>query len=51
MGRSCRTSNKEMALSIKMSQLGHYETILTLGTCIGNVVHAIFAWFYNYVWV
>ena len=23
----------------KMSQLGHYETIRTLGTCIGNIVH------------
>ena len=28
-----------MALLTKMSQLGHYETIRTLGTCIGNVVH------------
>ena len=28
-----------MALLTKMSQLGHYETIRTLGTSIGNVVH------------
>ena len=28
-----------MALSTKMSQLGHYETIRILGMCIGNVVH------------
>ena len=28
-----------LALSTKMSQLGHYETIHTLGMCIGNVVH------------
>ena len=25
-----------------MSQLGQYETIRTLGMCIGNVVHVIF---------
>ena len=25
-----------------MSQLGHYETIRTLGTCIRDVVHVIF---------
>ena len=31
-----------MALPTKMSQLGHYDTICTLGTCIGNVVHVIF---------
>ena len=29
----------KLALSTKMSQLGHYETIHTLGMCIGNVVH------------
>ena len=31
-----------MALLTKMSQLGHYETICTLGKCIGNVVNVIF---------
>ena len=30
------------ALSTKMSRLGHFETIRTQGTCIGNVVHVIF---------
>jgi hypothetical protein len=28
-----------LALSTKMSQMGHYETIRILGMCIGNVVH------------
>jgi hypothetical protein len=28
-----------LALSTKMSQLGHYETIRILGICIENVVH------------
>ena len=28
-----------MALSTKMSQLDHYETICILRMCIGNVVH------------
>ena len=31
-----------MALPTKLSQLGHYEIICTLGTCSGNVVHVIF---------
>ena len=31
-----RTSNFH---DYKMSQLGHYETIRTLGMCIGDVVH------------
>ena len=40
-----------MALPTKMSQLGHNDTIRTLGMCIGNVVHVIFVSFYNYLWV
>jgi hypothetical protein len=28
----------KLALSTKMSQMGHYETICILGMCIGNVV-------------
>jgi hypothetical protein len=28
-----------MGLSTKMSQIVHYETIRTLGTCIGNGLH------------
>ena len=31
-------------LSTKMSQLGHYETIYTLGMCIENVVHEQNPW-------
>ena len=33
------TNNTLVALSTKMSQLGHYETIRILGMCIENVVH------------
>ena len=31
-----------MALLTKMSQLGHYETIFTLGKCIRDVVYVVF---------
>ena len=34
-----RIITHHLALSTKMSQLGHYETIHILGMCIGNVVH------------
>ena len=37
-----KTSFASMALATKLNELGHYETIFTLGTCIGNVVHVIF---------
>jgi hypothetical protein len=35
----CFSLQSTVALSTKMSQLGHYETICILGMCIGNVVH------------
>ena len=39
-----------MVLPTKMSQLGHYETIRTLGTCIRDVVHVMFLHGYIYMY-